>query len=257
MPTWVPELYRDPRFLWIALGGTAVSMGAFALFAAPLTLLAWRDPPSLRKYRIQRDGPAREQKLVGPSITRWLVNNLAMLATVTLGWPLLSRSAIHLGDAPPWWLVACEVTLFVYLDDFLFYWMHRALHTPWLFRHVHAVHHRIRTPWAVTGHYSHPAEYVATGLLALAGPALVGAHVYALWAWVAVRQWEAAEGHCGYDFPWSPSHLLPGSDGARHHDAHHAKVHGNFAGFLAHVDGWFGTYSKGYAPWRSSPRDRS
>lgn len=257
MPPWVPALYRDPRFLWIALGGTLVSMAAFALFAAPLTLLAWRDPPALRRYRIQREAPARGQRLVARSIGRWVANNLVLLAVVTAGWPLLARSAIHLGAAPPWWLAAAELALFAYLDDFLFYWLHRALHTPWLFRHVHAVHHQIRVPWAVTGHYSHPAEYVATGLLALAGPALVGAHVSVLWAWVALRQWEAAEGHCGYDLPGSPSRLFPGSDGARHHDAHHARVKGNYAGFFAHVDGLFGTYAKGYAPWRSSPREAS
>ena len=85
-----------------------------------------------------------------------------------------------------------------------------------------------------------------TGALALLPATLLGVHVSVLWAWVVWRQWEATEGHSGYDFPYSPSHLFPGSDGARHHDAHHARVKGNYAGFFAYVDGLFGTFARGY-----------
>lgn len=33
------------------------------------------------------------------------------------------------------------------------------------------------TPWAVTGHYMHPIEYLLTAAVALIGPLWVGAHV--------------------------------------------------------------------------------
>ncbi len=49
------------------------------------------------------------------------------------------------------------------------------------------------------------------------------------------------------DFPWSPSHLIPFSDGATHHDFHHAKVKGNYAGFFPWTDAAFGTLCAGYA----------
>jgi hypothetical protein len=51
------------------------------------------------------------------------------------------------------------------------------MHTRWLFKRVHGVHHRILTPWAITGHYMHPVEFVLTGALALAVPWLIGAHM--------------------------------------------------------------------------------
>jgi 4-alpha-methyl-delta7-sterol-4alpha-methyl oxidase len=148
---------------------------------------------------------------------------------------------------PPWWVIAGQVVFFVYLDDFLYYWFHRTMHGRWLYKHVHGWHHRIVTPWAITGHYMHPLEYVLTGTVALIGPLLVGAHVVTLWVWFAFRQWEAAEGHCGYDFRWTPTHLFLGNDGARHHDFHHARVRGNYAGFFPIWDRVFGTYAKGYA----------
>jgi 4-alpha-methyl-delta7-sterol-4alpha-methyl oxidase len=222
---FLQQLWADPLYRWAVLGTTAVSMGAFALFAGVLTLMAWREPAWARPWRIQSRRP-RAQSLVGPSLVRWMVNNLAFTALVSAAWRWLPGPGVHLGLAPSVWELAAQFVFFVYVDDFLYYWMHRAMHTRWLFKRVHGVHHRILTPWAITGHYMHPVEFVLTGALALAVPWLIGAHVYTLWAWITFRQWEAAEGHCGYDMPWSPSKLLPGSDGARHHDVHHARVRG-------------------------------
>jgi 4-alpha-methyl-delta7-sterol-4alpha-methyl oxidase len=123
------------------------------------------------------------------------------------------------------------------------------LHTPWLFRHVHSVHHRIRTPFALAGLYFHWAEYAAIGTLVLVGPLIVGAHVFTIWVWVVLRQLEAAEGHGGYDFPLSPLKLLPGYDGNGYHDYHHGSFVGNFAGAFGYLDRWFGTRSPGYVEY--------
>ena len=241
------DAYRDPLFWSFAVGSIVASVVAFTLFAAPLTWLAWRDPDWARSYRLQSRAP-REQQLVGASIRWFLLNNLALGAATVASWPLLRLSGVHAGPLPAWWVVVGQVVFFVYLDDFLYYWFHRAMHGRRLYKHVHLWHHRIVTPWAVTGHYMHPLEYVVTGSIALLGPLLLGAHVVVLWTWFALRQWEAAEGHCGYDFPWSPTHLFPGTDGARHHDFHHARVRGNYAGFFPIWDRVFGTFAKGYAP---------
>jgi 4-alpha-methyl-delta7-sterol-4alpha-methyl oxidase len=239
--------YREPLFLLFPVASTLVSMVAFAAFAGPLTWIAARDPAWARPYRIQ-SRPPRAQQLVGRSIGTWLANDAVLLASVVLGWPLIRLAGVHAGPLPPWWVVAWQVVFFVYLDDFLYYWFHRAMHVPWLYKRVHGWHHRIVTPWAVTGHYMHPLEYVLTATVALAGPLLLGAHVVVLWTWFAFRQWEAAEGHAGYDFPWTPTHLFPGNDGARHHDFHHARVRGNYAGFFPIWDRVFGTFARDYAP---------
>ena len=241
----VLSIYRDPLFLPFPLASVAISALAFLAFAGPLTWIAAAAPPSLERYRIQSRRP-RPQELLAPSLRAWLVNNAILLVVVVLAWPLLRLSGVHAGPLPPWWVVLGQVVLFIYLDDFLYYWVHRTLHTRWLYKRIHGWHHRIVTPWAVTGHYMHPVEYVLTGTLALVGPVLVGAHVLTLWLWFAFRQWEAAEGHCGYDFPWTPTHVLPFNDGAIHHDVHHARVKGNYAGFLAWTDWVFGTYARGY-----------
>jgi plant 4alpha-monomethylsterol monooxygenase len=243
----------DPRFWALPIGTTLVAMAAFLLFAIPLTLAAARDVPWLRRYRIQTRRP-REQRLLIPSLQRWSINNVAMLAASIAAWPLLRSTGIHLGPLPPWYEVVGQVVFFIYLDDVLYWGFHRAMHTRWLFRHVHGVHHRIVTPWAITGNYMHWLEYVGTGFVAMAGPSLLGAHVLTVWIWVAVRQLEAADGHCGYDLPFMPLKWLPLSDGAVHHDFHHAKVHGNYAGFFPWLDRLLGTSAAGYADDRDRRR---
>jgi sterol desaturase/sphingolipid hydroxylase (fatty acid hydroxylase superfamily) len=238
--------YGDPRFLWVVLGGNAVSVGTFAVFAGALTLLAWADPAWARPWKVQ-DKPFKFRRFAGVATARWLGNSAAMLAVAVLGWPVLQHTGLHVGAPPPVWKAALQLLLFLVVDDALFYFMHRTLHRGWLWKHIHKVHHQVVTPFALTGHHMHVVEYMAIGSLMLVGPALLGVHVWVLFAWIALRQWEAAEGHCGYRIPFSPTVWLPGFDGPDHHDFHHSRFHGNYAGYLPHMDRWLDTMSRGYA----------
>lgn len=247
------HVYSDPLFGWVVLGGTAVSMVSFLAFALPLTWLAARTPSWAMSWRI-REGTPDVGRWFWPSLRRWLVNNLALLAVLVLIWPWVAPwVTIELGPWPAAWVVVVQLLFFVYLDDALYWVLHRAMHTSWLYRRVHQHHHRISRPVAITGHDMHPVEFVATGLLMLVGPLLVGAHVGVLYLWIALRQLEAAEGHSGLHLWFSPLAWLPGGHGAGFHDAHHAKFHGNYAGILGWLDGALGTWSEGYVP----PRGRS
>lgn len=237
--------YREPLFWLYPVASVLISMFAFMLFAGPLTWLAAKAPPAFERYRIQSRRP-KPQTLLWPSIKWWFLNNVLLALSVILAWPLLRLTGVHAGPLPAWYIVVAQLLFFIFLDDFLFYWAHRTLHTPWLFKRIHGWHHTIYTPWAVTGHYMHPLEYIITGSVALIGPILLSSHVVTLWIWFTFRQWEAAEGHCGYELPYTPTHLLPFNDGAVHHDVHHARVKGNYAGFLVWTDWLFGTLARGY-----------
>lgn len=264
--------YQDPRFWYLPVGTVLVGMLAFAIFAGGFTRLAAHDPAWARRWKIQNtrgagrmsETEAAQRNILVPgtrmvrlSLVRWLVNNAWMLAAAAASWPLMSLAGVHLGPLPPLWIIGLQLLFFIYLDDFLYYWMHRAMHTRWLLKHVHGWHHRVLTPWAITGHYMHPLEYVLTGSLAFVGPALLGSHVAVLWLWIVFRQWEAAEGHSGYALPWSPTQWLPFSHGALHHDFHHARVRGNYAGFLPLWDRVFGTYVRNYAEDASDWKSRT
>lgn len=236
--------YQEPLFWYFPIATALLSMAAFLLFALPLTWISHAEPAWASRYKIQ----SRHDRHVSSreALTVWFKNNVQAFIGVLLLWPLLRLSGIHIGVWPAWWVIALQLGFIIYLDDFVFYWFHRAMHTRWLLKHIHGIHHRIFAPRAIAGHYMHPLEYALTAMIALIGPLLLGVHVITLYLWVVFRQWEAAEGHCGYDFPWSPTRWLPLSDGAVHHDFHHSKIKGNFAGFLSWTDRVFGTLVPDY-----------
>lgn len=240
------DIYAEPMFWMFPVATTLIGTAAFLAFALPWTLLAWLDPPRLRKYKIQQK-PFEVGRYFWPCLARIFVNTCILFLLLVASWPLLRLGGIHLGELPSWPVIVLQLLFFIVLDDFLYYWMHRLMHTRFLLRHVHSVHHRLRNPFALAGNYFNWAELAMTSTLVLVGPLLVGAHLYVVWAWVVFRQYEAADGHTGYHLPWDPGHLLPVYNGAVYHDFHHARYQGNYAGFLPYLDRFWGTYARGYA----------
>src|SRR5438105_4039586 len=99
------DCYRDPMFLYYAVGGVGVSLVAFLIIAVPMTVLAWLDPPALQKYRIQTRRP-RAQELVAPALRRVFGNNALVFAALVVTWPLTGAGRVHAGPLPPAWLIA-------------------------------------------------------------------------------------------------------------------------------------------------------
>src|SRR3546814_10666355 len=66
------------------------------------------------------------------------------------GWQAHGWTLIHtrLSDYPLWWW-PCSVLLYLLIHDTWFYWTHRWMHRPALFRRCHAVHYQRRptTDW--------------------------------------------------------------------------------------------------------------
>ncbi|MED6111097.1 Methylsterol monooxygenase 2-2, variant 2 [Stylosanthes scabra] len=128
--------------------------------------------------------------------------------------------------------------------DFVFYWGHRILHTKWLYKHVHSVHHEYATPFGLTSEYAHPAEILFLGFATIIGPAVTGPHLVTLWLWMTLRVLETVEAHCGYHFPWSPSNFFPLYGGSDFHDYHHRLLYtksGNYSSTFTYMDWIFGT----------------
>lgn len=234
------DFYNDPWFWQFPMATLAISMVSFLTVALPWTAIAWLDPESLRKYKIQQK-PFEFKKFFWPSIARIIINNIILVCVLIAVWPLLKLTGVHNTELPVWYIILAQLLFFVLFDDFLYYWMHRYMHeNKWLLKNIHSVHHRIRNTCGINGNYMHWVEYVLTASLTLLGPILIGAHIYVIWIWVIIRQFEGADGHIGYDIPWNPAHLLPVYEGPVYHDFHHAKFKGNYAGFLPYLDKYLG-----------------
>ncbi|KAA0915316.1 sterol desaturase family protein [Psychrobacter sp. ANT_WB68] len=161
--------YNDPWFWQFPMATLAISTAAFLAVAIPWTIVAWRDPVSLRKYKIQQK-PFELKQFLLPSIGRIIINNIILAALLVLAWPLLKLTGVHNGEMPVWYIIIAQLIFFVLLDDFLYYCMHRYMHeNKWLLRNIHSVHHRIRNTCGINGNYMHWVEYSLTASLTVSG----------------------------------------------------------------------------------------
>lgn len=57
--------------------------------------------------------------------------------------------ATHELPFPSWTKMAWQIGLFFLIEDTVHYWMHRALHTPKLYKMIHKVHHEFPAPFGL------------------------------------------------------------------------------------------------------------
>ena len=235
--------YQDPLFFDFPLFTVFLGITTFLLLATPWTVLAWFDPEWAKPYKTQNKA-FNVQDYLGKNLFLICKNTTILLLFLVLSWPIIRLAGIHNGEIPHWSTFVWQLAFFMFLDDFLYYWLHRTMHeNKWLLKHVHSVHHHVRNPSAIAGNYFHWAELSLTAGLAMIGPILLESHLYVVYAWYIWRQVEAVDGHTGYDFPWNPMRFVPFYHGPAFHDAHHETFKGNYAGFLPVVDRWFKTQS--------------
>ena len=143
-------------------------------------------------------------------------------------------------------------------DDLAFYFSHRTLHTPWLYQHVHKIHHKHINTVFYASAYAHPLEFVFGNVLpTVVGPLLLGKRIHftTVIAWFFFRNIEAIEGHCGYEFPWSPFRWVPFQTPYGYHSYHHSSNVGNYSSFFHIWDSIMGTNKVYFQALKDLERD--
>eukprot|EP01102_Stenamoeba_stenopodia_P016499 TRINITY_DN5778_c0_g2_i1.p1 TRINITY_DN5778_c0_g2~~TRINITY_DN5778_c0_g2_i1.p1 ORF type:complete len:347 (-),score=37.54 TRINITY_DN5778_c0_g2_i1:237-1241(-) len=254
---------EDPRFVMLLIDSVVVALTSVLMFGLPTTLLAWYNPKWALRYKVQPNAAPTKQKpnldglrdVILPSLTSGVFNYAMSMLVFALLWPLLRLRPFDYGVLPSWQSILLQVVCCVIIEDFIFYWMHRGLHSsPTLYRLIHKKHHEFTSPWAVTGLYMTSIEQNLILIGILAGPLLFQCHIVTFWIWLFFRNWETAEEHSGYEFPFNPSRLIPGYGGSSYHDYHHKCFNGNYAAIFPYLDHLFGTLAPGYAEHQAKKR---
>ena len=138
----------------------------------------------------------------------------------------------------------CSVAFCMLCEDFMFHLIHRLLHHKLLYPYIHKLHHTYINTVTIAAEYSHPLEFffgvmIPGGL----GPLILGGHMHftTFLLWAGVRIGESVDGHCGYEFSWSPYRLIPFSSSASYHNYHHTHNVGNYSSFFSFWDTIWGT----------------
>lgn len=154
---------------------------------------------------------------------------------------------------PSLWEVTWQLFVMIMVQDTLFYWSHRLLHCEFLYPHIHKQHHQFYTPIGISAEYAHPVEDLANAIAFIAGPLILGCHIFTLWLWMFLRTLETIDAHSGYSFPLSPFTLFQIAD---HHDYHHSQNKGCYGSFFGFWDWIMGTDAE-YKKWKAAKKERA
>jgi len=114
-----------------------------------------------------------------------------------------------------------------YLVSFTMYWMHRSLHVvPWLWRHVHSVHHWAKHPLSRTTYQDHWADNFMNAIVGHGfAQVLIPLDFEFFWISRAFRVCESLEKHsgvsCWMNFVHTLQNWFPFAQMPHHHDWHH------------------------------------
>lgn len=164
---------------------------------------------------------------------------------VAWGWQAQGWTKIYTDvNAYPLWHLPVSVLAFLALHDTWFYWTHRWMHQPRLFRIAHAVHHESRPPTAWAAMSFHPWEAVTGAVVIPALVFLIPIHVAALGTVLAIMTIMGVGNHMGWEM--FPRWLVHGPAGkwlitATHHQKHHDAYRGNYGLYFRIWDRLCGT----------------
>ncbi|XP_005672659.1 fatty acid hydroxylase domain-containing protein 2 isoform X2 [Sus scrofa] len=228
--------FEGKEWTLFILGATQVPVFFFWSFSGLLLVVDTTGKPNfISRYRIQVGkndpvDPVKLRKAIQTVLFNQFVISLPLLVFL---YPILKLWGDPCRQELPtfhWFLL--ELAIFTLIEEVLFYYSHRLLHHPTLYKKIHKKHHEWTAPIGVISLYAHPVEHVASNMLpAMVGPIIMGSHLSSITVWFSLAFIITIISHCGYHLPFLPS--------PEFHDYHHLKFNQCYGvlGVLDHLHG--------------------
>ncbi|MEX0343989.1 MAG: sterol desaturase family protein [Rhizobiaceae bacterium] len=196
-----------------------------------------------RKIRPETPGWAQIRREILASFRTVIIFSLSGLSIALLAWNGLADIRADAAEYG-WWCFAANVAVLIIAHDAWFYWSHRIMHRPRLFKWFHRLHHRSHNPTPFTSYAFDATEAVVNAaylpLILLVLPSSIPALLF-FTVHMMIRN---ALGHCGYEvFPARNNGrpLFDWMTTVTHHDLHHAYAGKNFGLYFTFWDRIMGT----------------
>lgn len=219
-----------------------IAGGAFWLFyPSKIPFLSWMTAPKPQWKFVQQD--------ISLSIASAFL--FALLSALIMSVYNAGGTRIYSSiDTYGWWYMGLSFWAVLVLQDTYFYFTHRLLHHPRLFKRMHYGHHRSRVPTPWTSFAFEPSEALLHGIFFVSLVFVMPLHfIVLIAAFITMTIW-AMITHLGFELiPPGVSFggLEKGLIGPAHHAIHHRQYRTHFGLYFTFWDRVLGTTDPDYA----------
>ncbi|WP_242692002.1 sterol desaturase family protein [Aridibaculum aurantiacum] len=150
-----------------------------------------------------------------------------------------------------WWYLPVSLLASMIIHETYYYWLHRWMHRPKVFKLLHKVHHDSNTTSAWTAFSFHPLEGLLQSLILPLIILVLPMHVYVLLLQLTIMTFSSVINHLeievypqGFSRHWLGRWLI----GATHHSLHHKQFRYNYGLYFTFWDKLKDTESPNYLP---------
>lgn len=212
----------------------------FVSFWVPSTIYAALDYYCLKNEKFMLEYKLQGDQLVKRDLDSYL--HAAKMALKNQGWfllfltltsPICVLRGIDLNaNMSSIFMLGVHTGLTYLMLSCLFYYIHRVLHWPILYKKFHKMHHEWQAPVACSAIYAHPLEHILNNVIPIFVPSiLLKLHPYELYVLIAIATIHSVNVHSGYNF-----YICQ----AKEHDDHHKYFICNYGAGL----NWFDHFHK-------------
>jgi len=144
------------------------------------------------------------------------------------------------------WYIPLSIFITLLLHETYYYFLHRWMHNPKVFKHFHNIHHESHVTSAWTAFSFHPYESIIQALVIPLIILFLPLHVFALFFLLLVMTISATINHLNIEiYPkWmATTGIGKWIIGATHHSHHHKYYNKNFGLYFTFFDRWLKTES--------------
>ncbi|KAL9600223.1 MAG: hypothetical protein Q9179_003289 [Wetmoreana sp. 5 TL-2023] len=168
----------------------------------------------LQAYKLPLKAPEKPLALLSTVIYPHLGEGLTYGFTT---WEIWAAKVIY-------WIVepAARFGIAVFFSDSWQYFWHRAMHSnKWMYRNMHAHHHKIYVPYAFGAFYNTLSEaFILDTIGTTLSLMLSGLTIRQAMCFGTISVMKGVDDHCGYRLPWDPLQWFNEQNTA-FHDVHH------------------------------------
>ena len=144
------------------------------------------------------------------------------------------------------WYMPVSLLISMFVHETYYYWLHRWMHQPKIFRLLHKVHHDSNTTSAWTAFSFHPLEGLLQAIILPITIIIIPIHVYVLLFQLTIMTFSSVINHLEIEtYPANFHKHFIGRwiIGATHHSLHHKQFKYNFGLYFTFWDKWKKTES--------------